>query len=232
MKKDRTVLFLIVGVFGFSVVLGVVLKSLMNQSSQDKWSFEDWVQKSDVSLTYFENNDKSTGRVINGGNWWEFKSYRIDDRESNCMEEIKQLGVLNRNESVRRFPNCSIGTLDYLIGEYKKYNPGGSIPYGISGELTISEGGKETRGTSQINSEQISKKPSVQSQSSSPQETSTTQSESTELEDMSVEKICFEIWKYNSSGGPSPSAFFNIIRLNVSEEKLYQIYKTCPGDIP
>lgn len=151
MEKENSGLFQIVGGLGIIVVLGTIGYLLSTQSNQKKWSFEDWVQKSDVSLTYFENNDRSNGRVIDGGNWWEFKKYVIDSKESNCLEEVKRLGVLNRSESVRRFPNCRIGTLDYLISEYKKYNPGGSIPYGISGELTISEGGKETKGTNPIN---------------------------------------------------------------------------------
>lgn len=155
MEKEDSGLFQIVGGLGVIVVLGTVGYLLSTQSNQKKLSFEDWVQKSDVSLTYFENNDKSTGRVINGGNWWEFKSYVIDSKESNCLEEVKKLGVLNPTESVRRFPNCRIGTLNYLISEYKKYNPGGSIPYGISGELTISEGGKETKGTSKPSSNKI-----------------------------------------------------------------------------
>lgn len=151
MEKESSGLFQIVGGLGIIVGLGTIGYLLSTQSNQKKWSFEDWVQKSDVSLTYFENNDKSNGIIMNGGNWWEFKNYVIDSKESNCMEEIKQLGVLSRNESIRRFPNCRIGTLDYLISEYKKYNPGGSIPYGITGELTISEGGKETKGTNPIN---------------------------------------------------------------------------------
>lgn len=143
--------FQVVSGLGVIVLLGHGAYLLSTQSNQKKLSFKEWVQKSDVSLTYFENNDKSDGRIINGENWWEFKSYVIDLKGTNCLEEIRKLGVLNPRESVRRFPNCRIGTLDYLISEYKKYNPGGSIPYGINGELTISEGGKETEGRTPTN---------------------------------------------------------------------------------
>ena len=156
MENENSGLLRIFGGLGVIVVLGTVGYFFSTQSNQKKWSFEDWVQKSDVSLSYFENFNKSSkGTVFPGENWWEFKRFVLDWKERNCLEEFKQLGVINRNENVRRFPNCRVGTLDYLIGRYLMYNPGGSIPYGVSGELTIVEGGKETKGRSQTSSNNV-----------------------------------------------------------------------------
>lgn len=75
----------------------------------------------------------------------------------------------------------------------------------FNGQSTIkSQVSENITSSNEINQNQLT---NTQTSTTGLLKTSTQESESTKMEDMSVERLCYEIWKYNTSGGPSPSAF-------------------------
>ena len=100
------------------------------------WSFREWVKKSSVSLSYFDERRRINS--FNGITSYSYMGddnnrYVIDQPDNNCLDELHDGGVLENNVIVEKFPSCkNKNTLDYLTSEYKKYNPGGPVPKSLN----------------------------------------------------------------------------------------------------